>query len=74
MINRWTNRCIRIRQSKFVRKKCRTTYWAQNVEEAVVFVIVCLCNQWLSPLKLWVRVPIWRGVLVQHYVIMFVSD
>jgi hypothetical protein len=34
-----------------------------------------LCNQRQSPpLKLWVRILIRRGVLIQHYVIKFVSD
>ena len=33
-----------------------------------------LCNQCLSPLKLWVRTPLRRGVLNKHYVIKFVSD
>jgi hypothetical protein len=34
----------------------------------------CLCNQCLSPLKLWVQIPLRRGYLIQHYVIKFVSD
>ena len=33
-----------------------------------------LCNQCLSPLKLWVQIPLRRGYLIQHYVIKFVSD
>ena len=33
-----------------------------------------LCNQCLSPLNLWVRTPLRRGVLNKHYVIKFVSD
>ena len=33
-----------------------------------------ICNQYLSPLMLRVRNPFRRGVLIQHYVIKFVSD
>jgi len=33
-----------------------------------------LCNQYKSPLTLWVRTPFRRGYSIQHYVINFVSD
>jgi hypothetical protein len=33
-----------------------------------------LCNQFLPPLTLGVRIPLRRGVLDKHYVIKFVSD
>jgi hypothetical protein len=32
-----------------------------------------LCNQYMLPLMFWVRIPLRRGVLLQHYVITFVS-
>jgi hypothetical protein len=33
-----------------------------------------LCNQWTSPLMLWVRIRLDEVYLIQHYVIKFVSD
>ena len=33
-----------------------------------------LCNQYLLPLMFWVRIPLRRSVLLQHYVITFVSN
>ena len=39
------------------------------------WIYIYLCNQCLSPLKLWVWIPLRGGVYpIQHYVIKFVSD
>jgi hypothetical protein len=52
--------------SLFVRSSWSWSYgsWINNY----------LCNQCLSPLKLWVRIPLRRGILDQYYVIKFVSN
>ena len=50
--------------------------WGRRGRDRTVdgFTTTYICNQWLSPLKLRVRIPFMRGVLIQHYVIKFVSD
>ena len=40
----------------------------------VGFTTTCVISAYHSPLMLWVRIRFRRGVLIQHYVIEFVSD
>ena len=49
------------------KKKCFNSYLNQRRHDrdrmVVGFTTTCTCNQCLSPLKLWVQIPLRRGVL-----------
>ena len=51
-------------------KNYKEPSWSWSYYDSWIYIY--LCNQCLSPLTLWVRIPLRCGMLIQHYVIKFV--